>query len=213
MAELSAKQHAILEFIERYIELNDQSPTVREIQNGVTPPISSTSVVDYNLDALVSKGKIIRNKSQSRGIKLNVPQRSRMVSVPMYGSIAAGLPIENFVAGNKSSQVETYDVPPAFLSSRTNNVFALRVKGQSMIDALIDDGDIVLIERRETAEVGQIVAAWLEEEKTTTLKKWYPEPQHNRVRLEPANTTMEPIFSSLDNVHVQGRLVGVIRQY
>ena len=218
MADLSAKQQAIIEFIERYIEEHDQSPTVREIQSGVAPilgqAISSTSVVDYNLDQLQTKGKIIRNKSQSRGIKLVGPRRSsRSIAIPMYGQIAAGQPIESIGAGLAVEELDTFDVPPTFLPPRSKNVYAMTVKGHSMIDALIDDGDIVLVERQETAEPGQIVAVWLEQEQTTTLKKWYPEPSQNRVRLQPANSTMQPIFTPLANAKVMGRLVGVIRQY
>jgi repressor LexA len=91
------------------------------------------------------------------------------------------------------------------------DVFALRVKGESMIDALIADGDIVLIRSTETAETGETVAVWLEAEGETTLKKWFPEPQHNRIRLQPANSTMQPIYTTMDNARVKGKLVGVIR--
>jgi repressor LexA len=90
-------------------------------------------------------------------------------------------------------------------------LFALRVKGQSMIDAFIDDGDVVVLKQQETCENGETVAVWLKDERETTLKKFYLEGE--RVRLQPANTTMEPIYTPAENVEIQGRLVGVVRSY
>ncbi len=180
----------------------------------ITPtnfPISSTSVVDYNLKALESKGYISRDKKQSRGIRLVQARnpRLRLETVPLLGVIAAGMPIPNRTDVNSEDVVE---IPPYMFNGRPGaDVFALRVKGTSMIDALIADGDIVLIKPQISAEVGETVAVWLENEGETTLKKWYPEPSHNKVRLQPANTTMSPIFTELSNVRIMGKLVGVIR--
>ena len=127
----------------------------------------------------------------------------------MLGVIAAGVPIPDRKDADPEDQLE---VPSYMLKGRPGpDVFALRVKGESMIDALIADGDIVLIRSAETAETGETVAVWLEAEGETTLKRWFPEPQHGRVRLQPANSTMQPIYSSLDNARVKGKLVGVIR--
>ena len=209
MSQLSKKQQDILDFIEQYIEENNWPPTVREIQMALK--ISSTSVVDYNLDALETKGKIIRKSGKSRAIEL--VQRTRRSShsdfVPMLGVIAAGVPIPDRKDVDPEDQLE---VPSYMLKGRPGpDVFALRVKGESMIDALIADGDIVLIRSAETAEVGETVAVWLEAEGETTLKQWYPEPQHGRVRLQPANSTMQPIYTQLENARVKGKLVGVIR--
>ena len=208
MVTLSKKQQDILEFIEVYIDGNNWPPTVREIQMALN--ISSTSVVDYNLDALENKGKIIRKSGKSRAIELvDRPRRNQSDFVPMLGVIAAGQPIPDRKDADPEDQLE---VPSYMLKGRPGpDVFALRVKGESMIDALIADGDIVLIRSAETAETGETVAVWLEAEGETTLKRWFPEPQHGRVRLQPANSTMQPIYSSLDNARVKGKLVGVIR--
>ncbi len=210
MNQLSKKQQDILTFIEIYIVENNWPPTVREIQMALN--ISSTSVVDYNLDALETKEQIKRKSGKSRAIELvNPPRRvnSGTELVPVLGTIAAGIPIPDRKDADTEDQVE---VPSFMFKGRPGpDVFALRVKGESMIDALIADGDIVLIRSAETAEVGETVAVWLEAEGETTLKQWYPEPQHGRVRLQPANSTMKPIYTQLDNARIKGKLVGVIR--
>jgi repressor LexA len=209
MNQLSKLQQSILNFIEGFIEEhNGLPPTVREIQEKLN--ISSTSVVDYNLKALESKGFINRNKKQSRGVILaNRPKASRAELIPLMGVIAAGIPIPDRL---DRTPEDTVEVPPYMFSGRPGpDVFALRVKGQSMIDALIDDGDIVLLKHTETAEIGETVAVWLERENETTLKKWYPEADQDKVRLQPANSTMQPIFTELSNVRIMGKLVGVIR--
>ncbi len=209
MNQLSNKQQRMLEFIEQFIDDNNGlPPTVREIQ--VALSISSTSVVDYNLAALESKGYITRTEGKSRAMSLkNRSKGARTEEVPLLGVIAAGLPIPDRKDTTPEDMVE---IPPFMLGHRRNSeVFALKVKGNSMVDALIADGDIVLIRPQETAETGEVVAVWLERERETTLKKWYPDPAKNQVRLQPANTTMEPIFTELSNARVMGRLVGVIR--
>jgi len=209
MNQISKLQKDIYEFLDQFIEEhNGLPPTVREIQEKLS--ISSTSVVDYNLKALESKGYISRNKKQSRGVVLLSRAKTvRAATVPLMGVIAAGQPIPDRADLTPDDVVE---VPSYMFKGRPGpDVFALRVKGQSMIDALIDDGDIVLIKPQENAERGETVAVWLESEGETTLKKWYPEPEHNRVRLQPANTTMQPIYTELDNARIMGKLVGVIR--
>ncbi len=208
MHQLSKKQQDILSFIELYIDENNWPPTVREIQMALK--ISSTSVVDYNLDALETKGEITRKSGKSRAIELSKrPRRTQGEFVPVLGIIAAGIPIPDRKDADPSDQLE---IPSYMLRGRPGpDVFALRVKGESMIDALIADGDIVLIRSAETAETGETVAVWLEAEEETTLKQWYPEPQHGRVRLQPANSTMKPIYTPMDNARVKGKLVGVIR--
>jgi repressor LexA len=208
MNQLSKKQQDILDFIERYMEENTWPPTVREIQ--VALKISSTSVVDYNLDALETKKKITRKQGKSRAIELVERRRSTSEFVPFLGTIAAGQPIP--VRKDVDPDEDQMEVPSYLFKGRPGpDVFALRVKGESMIDALIADGDIVLIRSTETAETGETVAVWLEAEGETTLKKWFPEPQHNRIRLQPANSTMQPIYTTMDNARVKGKLVGVIR--
>jgi repressor LexA len=209
MKDLSRKQQAILHFIETFLEENDYPPTIRDIQNELG--ISSTSVVDYNLKALEARGVIRRNSKISRGIELvnRGPARRNVVSIPIIGSIAAGLPIP--VPGDLegSDAVEIVEVGSDMVRGSGQGLFALRVKGQSMIDALIDDGDVVVLKRQETCENGETVAVWLKDQRETTLKKFYLEG--DRVRLQPANSTMEPIFTPAENVAVQGRLVTVLR--
>jgi repressor LexA len=127
----------------------------------------------------------------------------------LLGTITAGSPLPDpeEIDINRAEQVVVpADVVPP---ERLNNVYALKVRGQSMIDALIDDGDIVLLRQQETAENGQMVAAWLIDENAVTLKKFYLED--GRVRLQPANSTMQPIYTSPDNVRIRGRVIGVLR--
>jgi repressor LexA len=209
MKDLSRKQQAILQFIETFLEENDYPPTIRDIQNELG--ISSTSVVDYNLKALEARGVIRRNSKISRGIELvnRGPARRNVVSIPIIGSIAAGFPIP--VPGDLegSDVVEIVEVGSEMVRGSGQGLFALRVKGQSMIDALIDDGDVVVLKQQETCENGETVAVWLKDQRETTLKKFYLEG--DRVRLQPANSTMEPIFTPAENVSVQGRLVTVLR--
>lgn len=209
MKDLSRKQQAILQFIETFLEENDYPPTIRDIQNELG--ISSTSVVDYNLKALEARGVIRRNSKISRGIELvnRGPARRNVVSIPIIGSIAAGLPIP--VPGDLegSDVVDIVEVGSEMVRGSGQGLFALRVKGQSMIDALIDDGDVVVLKQQQTCENGETVAVWLKEQRETTLKKFYLEG--DRVRLQPANSTMEPIYTPAENVSVQGRLVTVLR--
>lgn len=135
--------------------------------------------------------------------------RNDVGRVPLLGTITAGSPLPDpeEIDINRAEQVVVpADVVPP---ERLNNVYALKVRGQSMIDALIDDGDIVLLRQQETAENGQMVAAWLIDENAVTLKKFYLED--GRVRLQPANSTMQPIYTSPDNVRIRGRVIGVLR--
>lgn len=211
--ELSPRQEKILNYIQEFMQKNGYPPAIRDIQNDLN--ISSTSVVAYNLKALQDKGKISRDGKVSRGITLpNMLPMSGQVGasthrVPLLGVITAGSPLPDpeqvDVASAEKIEVPADIAPP----EKLRDVYALRVRGQSMIDALIDDGDIVLMRRQETAENGQMVAAMIVDENAVTLKKFYLED--NRVRLQPANSTMEPIYTSPDNVRIQGRVVGVLR--
>ena len=106
--------------------------------------------------------------------------------------------------------VETIDLPTAMIR-QSDSLFALRVKGQSMIEDLIDDGDIVLFQRRDTANTGEMVAAWLTERQEATLKRFFPEG--DKVRLQPANSSMSPIYVAASDMEVQGVVIGVIRMY
>jgi repressor LexA len=209
MKDLSRRQQAILTFIERFLDDNDYPPTIRDIQSELG--ISSTSVVDYNLKALETRGLIRRNSKISRGIELvnRGNARRNVVSIPVIGQIAAGLPIP--VPGDLegSDVTEQVELGSDLVPSSGQGLFALRVKGHSMVDALINDGDVVVLRQQETCENGETVAVWLKEQRETTLKKFYLEG--DRVRLQPANMTMDPIYTDAENVAVQGRLVTVVR--
>lgn len=211
MKKLSDRQQAVLDYIAAFLDDNDYPPTIRDIKNELG--ISSTSVVDYNLKVLEERNLIRRNRNISRGIELvgRVPQRSsNTVPVSIVGQIAAGLPIEVPEVFSGDDVLGTVEVSPEIASKNGEGLFALRVKGLSMIDALINDGDIVVLRAQNTCENGETVAVWLETERETTLKKFYMEG--NQVRLQPANVTMDPIYTSADNVRVQGKLVSVVRQ-
>lgn len=210
--KLSQRQEHILEYIQHFVKKHGYSPSIRDIQTNLN--ISSTSVVAYNLKALQEKGKLNREGKISRGIRLPVaatpePMSHNFCQVPLLGVITAGQPLPNPLDTSVSDRemVEvSADLAPA---DKLKDVYALRVRGQSMIDALIDDGDIVLIRYQETAENGETVAARLIYENEVTLKRFYHEG--DRIRLQPANSTMSPIYTLPDNVSIQGRVVGVLR--
>ena len=130
--------------------------------------------------------------------------------IPLLGYIAAGEPLPDMSAEqwNTLDPLEILDIPPHFIKS-TQNLFALKVKGTSMIDSLIDDGDIVVIQSTDQANDGDTVVAWLKMEQESTLKRIYYEK--SRVRLQPANKLMAPIYTTADNIQVQGKLVSVMR--
>ncbi len=209
MKDLSRRQQSILEFISVFLDDNDYPPTIRDIQRELS--ISSTSVVDYNLKVLEERDFIRRNKNISRGIEVlgRIPNRSNVVTIPVIGQIAAGQPIPVPGQLEGSDAADMIELGPDLAPNGGRNLFALRVRGHSMVDALINDGDIVVLKQQETCENGETVAVWLEDEKETTLKKFYLEG--SRVRLQPANVTMEPIYTASDNVRIQGKLVSVVR--
>jgi repressor LexA len=211
MKKLSDKQKRIIAFIDRFFNDRGYPPTIRDIQSACN--ISSTSVVDYNLNILEAKGYLSRRADVSRGIRLlNRPTASDAVTaVPVIGMIAAGepIPVPTPDTWDVAAVSETMEVPSELTRGR-GNIYALRVKGLSMVDALINDGDIVLMQPVNTVENGEMAAVWLKAEKEATLKKVYVEP--GRVRLQPANTQMSPIYADPANVEVQGRVVAVVRQ-
>jgi len=209
MKGLSAKQQTILQFMREFISEHDYPPSIRDIQIGCD--ISSTSVVDYNLKALERLGYIRRDREVSRAIELldRGTRRPRTVMVPIIGTIAAGQPIP--VPADDTWQTIDYDNvfdATEDLTKGRTNVFALKVRGTSMIDALVNDGDIVILEQTASCDDGDMVAAWLKRENEATLKKFYREG--DRVRLQPANTTMKPIFTEAENVEIQGKVLATI---
>ncbi len=208
---LSAKQQQIIDFISRFLADKQYPPTIRDIVTGCG--LSSTSVVDYNLKILAREGYIRRHPEVSRGIV--VPPRSpamgRRLLVPVIGQIAAGepIPVPTPDTWDVAASSETLEVTQDLTRGR-EGVYALRVRGSSMVDALINDGDIVLMQYVNVVENGEMAAIWLKAEKEATLKKFYAE--NGRIRLQPANSQMQPIYVEPDNVEIQGRVIAVIRQ-
>ncbi len=203
---ISPRQRSIFEYIDHFWKAHGFPPSVRDIVSGCK--LSSTSVADYNLKILEKKGLINRRHGVSRGIELPAGTRTE---VPVIGTIAAGtpIPVPDQDTWDMAASAERIQVPPELLRGR-EDVYALKVRGQSMIDALIGDGDVVLMQYTNSVENGDLAAVWLKNEKEATLKKFFAE--RNRIRLQPANSAMRPIYASPDNVLVQGRVVGVIRQ-
>ena len=211
MKVLSSKQQQINNFIHHFWEDRGYPPTIRDIVTGCG--ISSTSVVDYNLNILEKKGYIRRHREVSRGIELvtRSPAPGTQLQVPIIGQIAAGepIPVPTPDTWDVTASSETLEVTKDLTRGR-EGVYALKVKGSSMVDALVNDGDFVLMEYVNLVENGEMAAIWLKAEKEATLKKFYAEP--GRVRLQPANSQMQPIYVEPDNVEIQGRVIAVIRQ-
>lgn len=236
MSILSERQRKILQFIIDFFGKNEFPPTIREI--GVEVGITSTSVVNYNLAKLEELNLITRRKEVSRGLsinwdeleKLNVaspssyasalplpaaktsnatpaPEWTPLMRIPVLGAIAAGEPI--MVEPSTQENTEDWiELPDGMLKGR-GPLFALRVKGDSMVDASVLHGDIVIIRHQETANDGEMVAAWIEGDDETTLKFLYREGRN--VRLQPANPAYAPIMRPADKVQIKGRVVSVIR--
>jgi repressor LexA len=209
--DLSERQQKMVEFLQEFIGRNRRPPTIREI--GEEVGISSTSVVKYNLDVLERKGFIERDRDISRGIRLagELAQRANdTIRIPLLGRIAAGTPIpvpeSTFSPFGYEAGIElTRDIV-----KDPTNIYALEVHGDSMIDALINDGDIVLMRHQRTVQNGELAAVWLRDKEETTLKRFYLEG--SRVRLQPANPTMNPMYFPANNVEVMGKVICVIRQ-
>jgi repressor LexA len=199
--EMSDIQSKILDFIERYIHKEGRPPTNREI--GAEVQILSTGHVDYHLTVLEKKGYIVRERKKSRGIRL------AQQGLTIQGTIAAGLPLDIF----PDEQQETLD-----LGAHTRE-FVLLVRGNSMIDDQISDGDYVLVLPAETANNGEIIVATCMTSNggngAATLKRFYKED--TGVRLQPANSEMEPLHISKNDWDadwkIQGRVTGVFRRY
>jgi len=211
--DLSPRQQHVLEFIRAFVQENGYPPTIREIGSAVG--ISSTSVVNYNLNILQAKGYILRNRDISRGVRLvdqKTEPRFATIRVPILGRIVAGEPVpvpdENFSPLDIDESIAlTRDIV-----QEDGPIYALQVKGDSMIDALIHDGDIVVMKSESNIKDGDLIAAWLKAEKETTLKRFFWEKERNRVRLQPAHPTMKPIYVSPANLEIQGKVIAVIRQ-
>lgn len=234
MINLSSRQKGILQYIIHFISEKEYPPTIREI--GEKVGISSTSVVNYNLTKLENEALISRDRDVSRGLSVNwerlmklslvneleIPAGVRKpareerkgdgvapLRVPMLGQIAAGEPIQ--VEAIDPAYAEEFVELTQGLLSEPERLFALRVKGDSMIDASVLDGDIVILRHQETAEDGDMIAAWIEGDEETTLKYLYREGKN--VRLQPANPNpfYQPIIRPANKVRINGKVVSVIR--
>jgi repressor LexA len=222
---LSKRQQNILQFTRGYMDEHGRPPTIREIGKAVG--INSTSVVNYNLGKLEEKGFLDRDPDVSRGLRLtdkadgfaqSVTHAAaavrdafdRLVRIPLAGDIVASEPV---TTGNDS--FSTYDEEDAIELSRSmfaekpDGLFALKVRGDSMIDAMVNDGDIVIMRPQYEAKNGEMVAVWLRND-STTLKYFFNEGE--RVRLQPANPTMDAIYVDPAEVQIQGRVLMVLRQ-
>lgn len=219
---LSERQKSILRFIHESMTRTKRPPTIRELCSAANIP--STSVVNYNLEKLETAGYVLRDAEVSRGVRLTekafawlqsmgeviaaaTDSISRLVSIPLVGTIAAGTPIITNTSGYTADDV--VEVSSAMLPD-AKDLFALRVKGDSMIDAMVNDGDLVIMKSQKLARNGEMVAVWLEDEESTTLKYFYHEGE--QIRLQPANPTMSPIYVNPASVQIQGRVVMVLRQ-
>ena len=197
------RQAQILDFIKQHIQSKGSAPTLREIADSIG--VCSLATVHEDLQSLVTKGLIKRKGGKVRSIELKdieVNFNPQGVSVPILGFIAAGAPIEPYTDPNA-----TMSIPPNFYSQK-KRVYVLQVRGESMIEEQIRDGDFVVVEQEETANNGDIVVALLDNG-MATLKRFFREA--TRVRLEPANAKMSPIF--VKNVRIQGKVVGLVRRY
>jgi repressor LexA len=199
---LTKKQKEILDFVTEFTDENGYAPSFEEIAHrfGYT----SLATVHEHLENLRAKGYIRKGYNESRSIEV-VPTEMRLtaVPVPLMGTVAAGAPIEAI------AEQETVAVPEDMLGRGEH--YVLRVNGDSMIEEQIRDGDYLVVKQRETAENGEMVVALVDQE-SATVKKFYREGD-GRVRLQPANAAMEPMYFGADRVMVQGIVVGVIRRY
>ena len=197
MKSLTDRQREIYDFVREKIVNRGYGPTVRDI--GAHFGIRSPNGVMCHLKALEKKGLIAREPGKSRAIQLADPPRAK-TTLPLVGLVAAGSPVL------AEEQTETVDFAPLFESE---DHFCLRVKGDSMIEDHIAEGDYVVVHKQPTARNGEIVVAVVDEGTEATLKRFYREP--NRIRLQPSNSSMEPIYAN--NVEIRGVVSGVIRQY
>lgn len=226
---LSERQKNILSFIYDYREEHDRPPTIREI--GAAVDISSTSVVNYNLTRLEEREYLVRDAEVSRGISFTDKAREflgvvtesinqavgtaaldfGLLRVPLRGNIGASLPLESVMSDDFSpyDEDDAIEISASMINGSSQDLFALKVNGDSMIDAMVNDGDIVIMQQQQIAKNGDMVAVWLEGD-TMTLKYFFYEG--DQIRLQPANPTMDPIMVAPEDVQVQGKVMMVMRQ-
>lgn len=200
---LTKRQKEMLDYVGGFIESHGYAPSFEEIAESFG--YTSLATVHEHLSNLERKGYIRKSYNESRSLELTSPDAGPpSIELPLLGAVAAGMPIEA-IADN-----ETVAVPPDMVRKKKDN-YVLRVEGNSMIEEQIRDGDYIVVQAQESAEDGQMVVALVGGD-SATVKKLYREPG-GRVRLQPANPTMKPIFADARDVRVQGVVVGVIRKY
>src|SRR5918998_426367 len=200
---LTKRQREILTYLSTYAEGNGYAPSFEEIASQFN--YNSLATVHEHLSNLERKGYIKRSYNESRAIEILPSDTiSRAVELPLLGAVAAGVPIQELTAN------ETVTVPEGFIR-RGGNHYVLRVRGNSMIDEQIRDGDFVVINERQRADNGEMVIAMLGGN-SATVKKFYRE-KDGRIRLQPANETMAPIYVHENDISIQGVVVGVLRRY
>jgi len=198
---LTKRQREILDYIESFLESYGYSPSFEEIARSFG--YSSLATVHEHLSNLERKGYLRKNYNKSRSLELVPSEGTLAVELPLLGSVAAGLPIEAI------QEQETIAVPHDML--RSGNNYVLRVRGDSMVDEQIRDGDYIVVNARQSAENGEMVVALVNGD-SATVKTYYRE-RDGRIRLQPANPTMGPMYFAEEEVAVQGVVVAVIRKY
>ena len=198
---LTKRQRQILDYVQSFIDAEGYSPSFEEIAENFG--YSSLATVHEHLSNLETKGYLRKNYNKSRSLELVAAEGTLAVELPLLGSVAAGLPIEAI------SNSETLAVPHDMLGKGNN--YVLRVKGDSMVDEQIRDGDYIVVNSRQTADNGEMVVALVGGD-SATVKKFYRE-RDGRIRLQPANATMQPMFFAADEVQIQGIVIAVIRKY
>ena len=199
--KLTHRQKEILDFITDFIDRNGYSPSMEEIAEHFQ--FASLNAVFKHLEALSSRGYLHRDSNRARSIQLSANVAAGVQNLPLFGFVAAGHPIEAI------SNSETMPIPEFFLPCRSD-CYVLQVKGESMIEEHIKDGDYVVVESRTTAIPGETVVALIDNE-NVTLKKYYPES--GMIRLQPANETLAPIVVDPHRVKIQGVVVSIMRKY
>lgn len=229
---LSRRQQSILQFTRGYIDDHGRPPTIREIGKAVG--INSTSVVNYNLGKLEEKGYLDRDPDVSRGLRLTEKASDVAQSVSSAVSNAAGsmreamerlvvrVPMWGDIGASASPLPSVNDVFPAYdeedavvvsrdmIKGKADKLYALRVRGDSMIDAMVNDGDIVIMQPQYEARNGEMVAVYLRNDMSATLKRFFVDG--DQVRLQPANPTLKPIYVDPEEVQIQGKVLMVLRQ-
>lgn len=208
MKNLTRRQNDVLNIIEEMTKEKGYPPSMREITARMN--LSSAAGIHKHIKALQKKGFLTKEDFLSRSLKIVRPAAEQipppeMVELPLVGFVAAGLPIEEI-----TQSIETLTIPSSLLNKPSDRYFLLQVRGDSMIDESILDGDFVIIEKRETAENGEVVIALLDG-RETTLKRFFREP--TRIRLQPANALMSPIYIEDTMIQIQGIVAGLWRRY